>query len=511
MKNQELEQRGPINTAEKAGGTDSHSQFLEILTKIEELGVTVSEWLQPTNYQKAKESFLECARHLLLTHESGQMSPMRPSFVYGKLDVAKIKANIARCRLLSLEIMYAQLSDMERKLVHYLFSEVYQKWRLLEAASDLDQFANLDNTISRQTVEARYRKFNAKVYGEPDEEIFLKLLNYQLGQLSQEDLDEADWEVRLELELRLVDLEVQDLNERLHPDQTPVYTPRASTVRAFSTLMKMWQRPLLKYLPQPKPTYSADEVAIMLERILDNEYPESKFGVEIDEERAIFSVDQIERRIKIPRRRARGDYDFADLEALILGHEWSHIVRGILYENAPIKMLSYGMPEYEAFDEGVAKCVENALRYKCGMEALGGIDHYVNIGLAYFGGRNFREVFEIRWRMFYLDDKTKGRSTRERREKAQELAFAQTARAFRGTGYLPNCKDLVYFNGSTQVWQYIESLGGDYPRLREELFETGKTDVTNKMHRLVLELNRKMTEEDQCWSVTTNETSGESY
>lgn len=145
------------------------------------------------------------------------------------------------------------------------------------------------------------------------------------------------------------------------------------------------------------------------------------------------------------------------------------------------------------------------------MEALGGIDHYVNIGLAYFGGRNFREVFEIRWRMFYLGDKTKGHSTRERREKAQELAFAQTARAFRGTGYLPNCKDLVYFNGSTQVWQYIESLGGDYPRLREELFETGKTDVTNKMHRLALELNRKMTEEDQCWSVTTNETSGESY
>ncbi len=467
--------------------------FFGLLAELQTLDVSVSEWLKPTNYAAAKEQFLEGARCLgRMTHGANDsMAPTRPSFKYGDLDRAQIKQNLERCRRLSHDVVHLEYGADERDLLVWLLDNIYHKWRLLEAASDLDCFEELDNTISRQSVENRFRRYNAKVYGEPDEQTFLRLLNYQLTSLPEAQ-ERNDWEVRLELELRLADLELlEGCDLHLASDKLLLFVPMSSTVNAFTTLLKIWQRPLLKHLRERKEVYSADEVAQLLARILDEEYPESRFQVMVDFDGAIFSVNQLTRQIKVPAKRAKGPFTFEVLQSLVLGHEWAHIARSLPYEKALIPMLGTGMSGYLEFEEGVTSCVEKALNGKRGAQALTGFDRYVNIGLATFGQRNFREVFEIRWRMLYLAETDRTLTQRERREKAEELAFSQTMRAFRGTGYLPNYKDLVYYNGSVKVWQYIQQMGGNYECLMHELFEMGKIDPTNEQHLLALALEEK--------------------
>ena len=64
-----------------------------------------------------------------------------------------------------------------------------------------------------------------------------------------------------------------------------------------------------------------------------------------------------------------------------------------------------------------------------------GVVHYTSIGLACLRGKTFREVYDIQVRLCRL---TKG--------VGPERCFDSVQRAFRGTGVLPNNKDLAYFD-----------------------------------------------------------------
>lgn len=449
--------------------------------------MTVEDRFNPTNYAEAKEWFLEARMQ-----EHGKYVTC-PKFEYGKLDRDEILEHLERCRKLSQEIVQESYGADERKLLKSMLLSVYHKWRMLEAAYDLNHFEEENTGIcTKEQVEARFRRYNAKVYGEPDKQTFISLLNYQLACLpGTYDFDSKDWQVRLVLESLVGDLETSELEFCVNSDELLPFVPLPMTVKLFAEVVKKRQRKLLKYLPEQKAVYSPDEVAMLLARILDAEYPESKFEVKVEPERTIFAVNQVEKVIKVPGERAKGPFDHEALISLVLGHEWTHVVRSLPYEDALISQLGTGLPGYDAFEEGVAICVEKALSGKTRAKVLGRIDHYVNIGLAMFAGRNFREVFEIRWRMLFLTDTKPNDSFSERVKAAQNLAFSQTVRAFRGTGYLPNSKDLMYYNGSVQVWRYIQSMGGNTEGLIRDLFESGKTDITNEMNLLALELEQK--------------------
>ena len=60
-------------------------------------------------------------------------------------------------------------------------------------------------------------------------------------------------------------------------------------------------------------------------------------------------------------------------------------------------------------------------------------------------------------------------------------------RCFRGTGELPNNKDLAYYNGANHVWRYIEEHIDD-PELFDNLFLAGKSIADDiDQERLVYE------------------------
>ena len=66
--------------------------------------------------------------------------------------------------------------------------------------------------------------------------------------------------------------------------------------------------------------------------------------------------------------------------------------------------------------------------------------------------------------------------------------FDSVQRTFRGTGELPNHKDLVYYNGAGQVWRYIEEHLYEED-LMEKLFLSGKTSMNDKRHeRMIYEM-----------------------
>ena len=154
------------------------------------------------------------------------------------------------------------------------------------------------------------------------------------------------------------------------------------------------------------------------------------------------------------------------------------------------------MPKSEDFEEGVSTCIEQAIlgRYTTtGMSRL--ISHYVNIGLATFLEFDFRKVLETRFMLDFLADVRVDelREEREQRRKwTYDRAFSDATRCFRGSGFLVNCKDLTYFNGNNYVWQFIE-LGLRNPQqLMVDLFESGKTDPLNPVHKTFLQFAANM-------------------
>ena len=159
-----------------------------------------------------------------------------------------------------------------------------------------------------------------------------------------------------------------------------------------------------------------------------------------------------------------------DKAAAIIVHELgTHVLRAIPYVGQDIASFSTGFPDNETFDEGVAKCVEQAL---AGKYTDSGIDHYINIGLATFMGKNFREVYDIQHTINDLGGKP------------SKTLINSVQRCFRGTGELVNNKDLAYYNGSEMVWKYIENHIDD-PELFDNLFLTGKLDIANPEHERI--------------------------
>ena len=115
-----------------------------------------------------------------------------------------------------------------------------------------------------------------------------------------------------------------------------------------------------------------------------------------------------------------------------------------------------------------------------------GVDHYITAGLAYFDNQDFREAFEAKWRLSLLSSIAAGDQVDDVKiTRAKKVAFTQTLRSFRGTNDLPLFKDLSYYNGSTEVWKYLESIRGD--DLQLGLLLAGKVNTSKEHQRAVLE------------------------
>ncbi len=305
----------------------------------------------------------------------------------------------------------------------------------------------------------KHREYNEKLYGVPQIDVFLAVLQ--------------------ELKPEMVPKN-SEVAEIYHPDQ--------AVFNKFSEIICEYLKGLLSYIPNDRDSFSPQEACKIANDILDRELHATQFGWKaiVDPDSAGASVCQQQRLVKIPGKRSKGEYTYHDLRGTIAHEIGVHVNRALPANRTGSFSLSVGLPHYEVFEEGLATAVEQAVNHHYSHP---GYRHYLSLGFAEYDHLDFRGVFEKQLEVFGDDEKTR------------KQMFDSVQRAFRGTGELVNSKDLAYFNGSELVWQYISEHIND-PNLLKNLFEMGKIDITRQDHREIAE--RILKDKDTNTSHMTN-------
>lgn len=429
------------NNLEKEKG---NGKFEQIVEKISSTDVTVYEQLNASNDKEAKAEFLE---HPEMEH---------PKNEYGNLDGRKVFENMDTLLEAEKEASESWLTDKEQRLVSELIDDNRKQNDFLLANLAYQQA----NTPEEREMAANWhRRANEALYGAPDEATFWGLLNEKLGGIKPETSEEEEDFKKLK---EMIGETPEGVGER--------FKPKEETVERFSELVQDFFGGFLEHIPEDREEFSSEEMVDILNEILEEEFDgESGYSAIVDSKASNASANHDERKIKFPEGKT---YSMTKAKALICHELGTHVMRAIPYLNHPVEALSKGLPENETFDEGVAKCVEQAIK---GKYEDSGIDHYINIGLATFCGKNFREVYEIQMLLKKLT------------HSKPDTVINAVQRCFRGTGELPNNKDLAYYNGANEVWKYIEEYIDD-PELFDRLFLSGKSVITDEeQERLIYE------------------------
>lgn len=419
----------------QGNGERTESRFDELIDGISDADVIVYEYLNASNDKEAKAEFLENEN---LTH---------PRNEYGNLDVEKVKENLVNLKRIADESENAWLDEKSYRLVNSLANENIRKNEFL-LANYLYQVAS--SPEEKEAAKAYHKETNEALYGAPDEETFYSILRDELKSIYPENPEE-------EVDYLILKSKIGEIPET----SGERFKPKPETFEKFSKIVRDYYADFLKHIPSDKKSLSSEEMVSIVNEILDEEIDDDTvFKAIIDDKSANASVNQEEQIIKFPPDKT---YSIKRARELICHEIGTHMLRAIPYLEGDVDAFSEGAPGNTTYDEGVAKCVEQAIS---GKYEDAGAEHYINIGLATFKGKNFREVYDI----LTLLEKLK------HEDDVDTLNLVQ--RCFRGTGELPNNKDLAYYKGANKIWQYVEEHIDD-PKLMDTLLLSGKTVATN--------------------------------
>ncbi len=430
----EASAREAVQVAKQKVETAADKTFDEISELISESDITVYERLNPTNTKAAKEEFLQ----------NPEMT--RPNYEYGNLRASEISKNFRYLEQAESKLNdSADLSDSRRRLLNYLVDDCRKKNDFLAANIAYNLAADPE---SKQLMAEQHREANEALYGKIDENTFYALLKEKLTSVDYDGLSDDDKKVYSEL--------LEDIGQI--PEATSErFRPQPETIERFSELVNDFYGGFLGHIPEGKESFSSEDMVDIINEILKEEIQDDTYHAKIDPNAGNASVkhEGKNRCIIFPEGKI---YTPERAKALIVHELGTHVMRAIPYVDHPVAAFSSGLPNNEEFDDGVAMAVEQAIN---GEYKDSGVSHYINIGLATFMGKNFREVYNIQCRLKQLT----GEKT--------DAVFNDVQRCFRGTGELPNNKDLIYYNGANRVWEFIEKHIDD-PELFDELFLTGK-------------------------------------
>ena len=436
--------------AERLTAGETNESFLinEITDAISSTDVNITRCLAVTNSVAALEEF----KH--------NPELTRPNNEYDNLKPDVVATNLATLDWVDERIAQASdIAQQQKQLLSML--SAYNRQRNDFLLANIEYYAA--NTPEEKLAAAKHHhEANELLYGKADEAVFEALLAEKLAKidvdtLSPENRERYEWAVS----------EIGPLSN----SEVGRFAPKEETVKIFSEYVKDFFGGFLAHIPKDKDVFTGDDMVKVVNEIIEEEfsdYPDANaipYRAKVDPNAGsamvkrpdiIFSAEKT-----YPREKAIG----------IIAHELGvHVLRSVPYLEQNVSAFSRGFPGYGTWEEGVAKCVEQAV---VGKYEESGIEHYINIGLATFRGKNFREVYEIQRAINELLGK-----------ESDNQLLRQVQRCFRGTGELPNNDDLSYYNGSTMVWRYIEEHIDD-PELFDNLFLVGKMDATNPAHMAV--------------------------
>ncbi len=377
------------------------------------------------------------------------------------------------------------IHDIGQRLVDYpnlnpKYKETYQ--RFIDDYSAKTHFMELANKIKTATDEVErnqakeeFMTLNKELYGEPDETTYRSLLQEKLGAIAGKNLDTSAEGLRGEL-LDMISFD---------PDAEPVqrFKPEQETIEWMHGVVETMYGGMLSHVPDD-PLFNEQAVKAVFDAIIAEEFGESahEWTVDIEPAKSI-NVKSTEKRIVIPDD--RGSISNDNLRKLVVHEVGVHMLRSVMGGQSDLDALKNGLSEYYDSEEGMGKVMEQALD---GTFTEAGVDHYITAGLAHFDEKDFRDIFEVKWRLKALEDLKDGEElTEARREKAKNAAYKGTTRMFRGTDELPWFKDLSYYNGTASMWRHLEAIRGD--DLLFTFVLLGKADPTKPEHmKTLLEL-----------------------
>lgn len=438
--------------------------FLELTEEIQKRGVSVISELRYTNNEAEKE---------FLANDT----MVRPNFVYGNLDRDVIIDNLKAIDGLRGEVNRAQLSQSEELFARTLINDVAERNAVVESCAGYNSARSPEE---RAKYAELFRFANDSLYGKPDEDTFYALLSEELSNIDVDNLSPEDAEVYNSLRADIGDIKTVAVDR---------FKPKQETVERFSEQIGVLFEGFWKHIPKDKEIITTQEACDITNEILREEIGEDAtvYRAIMDDKSKSISVSHEKRAVVFPVKRSKGDFTQLSFKQILTHELGTHVLRALVYENHEIPALSSELPGSGEIDEGIAKCCEQAV---AGKYSDSGTDHYINVGLATFKGKNFREVFEIQRKLEYLKGIKPGETPEEKEARFHAKDsdfFERTVRCFRGTGELPNNKDLIYYRGAERVWRFIEENLED-PELLDKLFLSAKSDILNAdQQRLVYE------------------------
>lgn len=333
-----------------------------------------------------------------------------------------------------------------------------------------------DKNIARE----RFMHFNIELYGEPDRITYLSLLSEKIANIADKQRSPEAEKVFNELRDLLPD---EAFRSELASAR---FRPSTETVAWMHDAVISLYGDLLRHAPDMDELISPEQLRSIFEVIIHEEFGEAADGWKavLKDAKAI-SVGAKSKTITVPVNRE--PMSVGEVRCLIAHEVGIHMLTALTGESTDIAPLGRGLAGYYDTQEGLGKVAEQALE---GEFKEAGVDHYITAGLAYFDNKDFRSAFEVKWRMKLLEDLESGTvPAGEQIVKARKLAadgpLIATTRVFRGTDELPLFKDLSYYNGSVQVWKYLEEICGD--DLQLSLLLAGKISTSKEDQRVVLE------------------------
>ena len=445
---------------------ENQSSVEDLYSQLTDLSPKIVTMFTPSNRSEEEEGFL-----------SGEVRD--PQFYYEKLNSADFDEAAEKIQEIGNKILnHPSLPPSHRGTYEEFIADYSKKTTLLNYAQ---QYNNAKSEEEKKAAAEKYRYLNIESYGEPDEDTYRSLLGGKLNAIHSEKLTGKADELRKEL-FGIVNFKPgMDIPERFRPSN--------ETVEWMHSVAESLYGGMLSHIPNKQEEFDPYELQKIFTDIIEEEFNNDSKGyagaaegwtVSVEKATSV-NVKSSEKRIVIPDNgmmRSR-----KKVENLIVHEIGIHMLRSITGGETDMLPLRSGLSDYYDAEEGLGVVMEQALS---GKFAERGVDHYITAGLAYFDNKDFRDAFEVKWRLSLLDSvEDGGEINDEQIAKAKKTAFTQTLRSFRGTNDMPLFKDLSYYNGSVEVWRCLESIKGDDFLL--SLLLAGKVNTSKKHRDVILE------------------------
>jgi hypothetical protein len=365
------------------------------------------------------------------------------------------------------------LNSVDNPKFLQIYKEYTQNYLQIAQLINLAHIYKTAETVAeRDEAKKNYLQMNCERYGEPSEATYRSLFAEKLHTIASLTLAGRANQLRNEL------FQISGYE----PGDTPAerFKPSAETVEWMSNVVNSLYGGMLDHVPD-QPTFDRQEVVTIFDAILREEFGGSADDWSVIVEKAAsVNVRSSSKQIVIPEKQKSVTQE--KLKGLIVHEIGVHALRAIMGGQTDLLPLSTGLSKYYESEEGLGMVMEQARK---GTFIESGVMHYISIGGAYYDNKNFRDLYEQRWRFEALAKVTDGKElTDEIITAAKNAAYSGTMRTMRGTDDLPWFKDLAYFNGAVSIWKHLESIRGDDIKFVFVLM--GKSDPTNIDHERVM-------------------------